>query len=158
MKFEMAILIALLTTYGCNLDPESKTVHYEGQIVLNRDIAEIINNECLEGEIGLLPSVQSPKHLYLVESPDDIDSVFWTVSYSFESTPHLEEFFPENGILLVFLRHAAIEDSYIEHSVSLNGDTISIDVSIEENQVENPLYGTNEIVIPIGVIPDESSP
>ncbi len=158
MKFQIAILIALLTICGCHLDPDSKTVHYEGQIVLNREIAEIIDNECIEGEIALLPSEQSPENLYLVENPDDIDSVFWTVAYSFESTPHLEDYFAENGMLLVFLRDAAIEDSYIEHSISLNGDTISIDVSIEENQVDNPLYGTKSIVIPIGIIPEESSP
>jgi hypothetical protein len=85
--------------------------------------------------------------------------VFYAVHYSFERTPHLEEFFPEEGMLLVFFRNAAYEDSYNGHSVSLSGDTISVDISIEEYEGDGcTVPGFNPMVIPIGVIPVDYTP
>lgn len=133
-------------------------MHYTGQIVLDFEVSEIVDNECIDREIDLIPIIQSSDFLYLVENPDDLDSVFWTVSYSFEWTPHLEEFFPEEGMLLVFFRNAAYEDSYNEHSVTLNGDTITVEISIQEYEGDEDIVpGFNPMVIPIGVIPAKDS-
>lgn len=156
MKLRVTLLIALLTFCGCLFGPDSKTVHYTGQIVLDFEVSEIIDHECIDREIDITPYIPSSDYLYLIESADDIDSVFYAVHYSFEWTPHLEEFFPEEGMLLVFFRNAAYEDSYNEHSVSLSGDTISVDISVEEYESdEDVVPGFNPMVIPIGVIPAE---
>lgn len=62
-------------------------------------------------------------------------------------------------MLLVFFINAAYEDSYNEHSVSLSGDTISVNISIEEYMNnEDVVPGFNPMVIPIGVIPVDYSP
>ncbi len=158
MKLGITLLIVLLTFCGCLFGPDSKTVHYTGQIVLDFEVLEIIEHECIDGEIDITPKIPSSDYLYLIESADDIDSVFYAVNYYYEWTPHLEEFLPEEGMLLVFFRNAAYEDSYNGHSISLSGDTISVDISIEEYEGDEAVApGFNPMVIPIGVIPAEYS-
>jgi len=94
MKLRFTLLITLLTFCGCLFGPDSKTVHYTGQIVLDFEVSEIIDHECIDREIDISPYIPSSDYLYLIESADDIDSVFYAVHYSFEWTPHLEEFIP----------------------------------------------------------------
>ena len=52
--------------------------------------------------IGITPKEPSENSLYLIESLEQIDSVV-SVYYEYEWTPHLEEFFPEDGMLLLYL-------------------------------------------------------
>lgn len=151
LKLFLAFICLLLCS--CLSGPDSETVRYKNKIVLDFEVANIIDNECIFGEISLIPYESSPECFYLVETPDHLDSVFLDISYLYTWTPRLDEFFPSQGMLLVYFRYISSEDCYNEHSVSFNGDTVFIDVSIEEFEVNNPSPGLNGVVIPIGIIP-----
>ncbi len=151
VKVESAFISLLLCS--CLSGPDSETIHYKNQIALDFEVADILDNNCIFGEIFLIPFEPSSECFYLVESPSLLDSVFMDISYLYAWTPRFEEFFPTEGMLLVYYRVVSSEDCYNEHSVSLSNDTVFIDVSIEEFEVEDPSPGLNGVVIPIGVIP-----
>ncbi len=153
MKLEVSFAFISLLLCSCLSGPDSETVHFNNQIALGFEVANIIDNECIFGEIFLTPYESSPECFYLVETPDHLDSVFMDISYMFDWTPQLDEFFPETGMLLVYFRDVPSEDCYNEHSVSLRNDTVFIDVSIEEFEVELPSPGLAGVAIPIGIIP-----
>ena len=153
MKLKAIFIIVSLLLCSCLSGPDSETVHFKNQIALGFEVADIINNECIFGEIVLIPYESSPECFYLVETPDHLDSVFMDIWYMYTWTPQFDEFFPETGMLLVYYRDVSSEDCFNEHSVSLRNDTVFIDVSIEEFEVEFPSPGLNGVAIPIGIIP-----
>ena len=150
-----AICISALLSSGCLLDSsDSEIVLYTDQFEFGFQIAQLIDNECINDEISISShNFSFEDNFYLIESLEHLDSL--DVHYEFEWTPHLEKFFPLNGMLLLYYRYTDYEVEYIDHSIELNGTTVHMDFTIEEYNVDNPLPGIREFIIPIGIIPVE---
>lgn len=159
MKIYSSIALVLICSLFCNcfLNPSPTIVHQTDYVYLGYDIAEIIDNGEFSKSIeDIMPFEFADNHFYLIESPEHLDSVFQTISYRhLYSGPRLEDLFPENGILLLYLDYPWGSDGCIDHEVSFSADTVFIDVSLTENpnlkSGEKSIY---YLIIPIGVIPE----
>jgi len=149
--FHVMVASGLVAT-GCLFSSDSEIVHYTGQVDLGFEITQIINNECVDNEISIHWALFED-NFYLIESLEHLDSL--EVYYEFEWTPRLEEFFPEDGMLLLYSRSTDYEVSYINHSITLYGTTVFLDLALEEFDVDNPVPGIRGFIVPIGIVPAE---
>ena len=148
----IVLCTALLST-GCIVGSDTEIIHYTDMITLDFNIGSIVNNECIDNYVDAFPVTPRDDNFYLIESPEQIDSVL-NVYYEFEWSPRLEEFFPENGMLLVYLQNTNLEDGYEGHSCKLYDRTIYIDLVINKYIGDETISpGIRSIIVPIGIIP-----
>ncbi len=159
MRIYSSISIVVICSLFCNcfLNPSPTVVHQTDFATLGFEVAETIDHGEFSKVIeDIWPFELADNHFYLIESPEDLDSIFQPISYChLYSGPGLEDLFPENGMLLLYFDTVWSSTAYIDHKISFSADTISIDVSLTENpDLKSGDKGIYYLIIPIGVIPE----
>lgn len=151
------LLITGILLSGCGANPYADTVHQTDYTVLDFNVADIVDH----GEFSRYMEILWPYELedncfYYIESPKYLDSLFQSIEYTYPpGGPRLEDFFPEDGMLLLYFDTVWSSTAYINHKISFSADTVSIDVSLTENpSMKNDGKCIYYLIIPIGIIPE----
>ncbi len=118
---------------------------------LDVEIESIVDNGYYLDEIHLTPYEISPDNFYALESPAMLDSVFTSISYSGVDTPHLEDLFPDNGILVIYYESTFYDCS--DHTISFSDSSLFIDVTFKVPLEPHDPCPPLDLVFPIGVMP-----
>ncbi len=138
---------------ACIFDNDEPTFTYEKyETTLDFEIESIEDNGYYIDKIHLEANEVSPNHFYVIESPEMLDSVFSLISYSGESTPLLDDFFPDNGVLVIFDGGTYYNDCY-DHTISFSDSSLFIDVTFEVPDKPLDPCPPLDFVIPVGVVP-----
>jgi len=95
----MFIFLQVACVFGSS---EDDLVFEKTEKELDFVIESTINNNYFVNKITLVPRQTHSDCFYLIESPDLQDSVFSSISYSGETTPVLEDLFPDHGMFLIY--------------------------------------------------------
>jgi hypothetical protein len=153
MPYLLSVLVVLLAFSGCVSDVEYmlQTQRYSTQ--LNTEIESIVDNGCYHGAIYLEIAEQSPDNFYTLESTEALDSVFTSISYSGANTPHLEDLFPENGILVIYIGWTCFGSYFHDHTIFFSGKSLNIDLAYKlPADPPDPGGPTVQVVVPVGIV------
>ncbi len=152
-------VMCVLFAVACIFGESEYEDHYEvWKKSVGTSVEDYFDNGCYIDEIILVPREPSPDRFYIVESPEMLDSVFTSISYSGGDIPRLETLFPEGGSLLILDYALLTGREILEYNVSADQDTITIDMTIRRWLNGPPLQpGFWPVVFPVGFVCSEET-
>lgn len=132
-------------------DSEYEIKYIRLETSLDFQIADLVDNGHFLDKIHI-PFSEETMGFLLIESPELVDSVCPGITYSGSETPHLEDMFPEGGMLLVYNGCLLFGETLEDYTLTHQNSSVYIDeVVYRWNGPYDP--GLWESVFVIGVIP-----
>ena len=156
MNTRLITLLVVMLLFSCKNTLDSSEEEYTIQYIrletsLDFSIADLIDKGHYLNSI-IIPSSEETMGFLLIESPEHIDSIYPGISYSGSDTPHLEDLFPEDGMLLVYNGILVYGETLEEYTVSHVDSFVYIDqVVFDWDGLFDP--GVWRSVYVIGVFP-----
>lgn len=153
MRLYSVLAVIIFLQMACIFDSsEDDLILQRVEKELDFEIASLIDNGHFIEKITLVPRQINPDLFYLIESPDLLDSVFSSISYSGETTPLLENLFPENGMLLIYDGILAGQGILDKYQISAIHNTLYLEFEWAPYE-DLPDPCAFSWVFPIGIIP-----
>lgn len=128
----VATLTALIAFAGCG-GPDWEYYTREYSTVLPFDILSAYDLHLFENELNMQPIEYSEDGFYLIESPEHLDSVFYSIQYLYDWTPRLDTIFPEDGQLVLFDYFYPCGTQLLEYGISSSQDTLRIMIELRKD-------------------------
>jgi hypothetical protein len=152
-KNSILYLCSALLVTGCSTEPEYDDRTVELSEILKNTVEQVFDNGyIMSGNDILVPYQISQDGFYLVDSPEQLDSVFRYIYYPSPDSPRLDSLFPDGGSLLVLDQSLLFCEEIINHTYSFSKDTVLITLTVRRwlDRIYDP--GIWFFVFPIGIV------
>ena len=119
-------IITVMSSCVFDNDDNYTEYHMRYDTILDLPINAIIDNGCYIDEIHI-PYSEGATEFMLFESPEMLDSICPGISYSGPDTPHLEDMFPEDVMLLIHNGELCFGSTLESYTLSHDDSLVCID-------------------------------